>query len=193
MDIRQPSISLGTKGDVAAAVNARFMQDAYRALKTPNCSMGIATDQDITSHTWTKITFPVTYHNNLNLYDTVNNTISPMGVPGMYYIDCGINFYDETASAPSAGGGVQLVIRSPSSAIRASARYDFPNSTAVWVNTYLSLRVTCLDYLSGLRGAGEDDYREIWIYHNIGHALTVMGTTVYTDDACKLNAFKIPY
>lgn len=189
MDIQQPNVyHPGMGGGGSAAVNARFMQDAYRALKTPNFAVSKTSSQSCAATSWTTLTWPNVLRNNLNCFDTVNDRASPMGVPGMYYMDATV-VIDFTGFAPAAGEQITLAIWSPSM-IRAAVTWEIITAA---VNRPVFLTVSCLDYLSGLRGAGEDDYRYVSIYNGSTRSLTVYGSNDDDIFTPRFQGFKIPY
>lgn len=190
MDIKQPDLS---KVD---PVNARWFQDAYRALKTPNFAVTKSTNQGYGTGAWSDLTFNTVVHNNLNLYDTVNHRVSPQGVPGMYFLNAHINLYYSTGT-PTASTPLVLAIRTPSGVVRASSVYEIITGVGyVTIGTVFSLSVSCLDYLSGLRGTAEDDYRILSLYNGSGATVRIVGAdglgadTFYTP---RFQGFKIPF
>jgi hypothetical protein len=186
MDIQQPNLAgLDTS-------KARWYQDAYRALKTPNFAVTKSTNQGYSSGSWTDITFDTVHHNNLNLWDTANNRVSSQGVPGMYFLTAQVTCYF-TTFAPTVSTPVILAIRTPSNVVRASFVHEIIAGVSYTTANYLfTLSVSCLDYLTGLRGTGENDYRILSLWNGTGFPVRIAGTDS-SDNPPRFQGFKIPF
>jgi hypothetical protein len=195
MDIRQPSLyGAGIQGGTINTVEARWKQDIYRALKTPNCAMTTNQEQACATGTATHITWNVPIHNYLNLYDTTNNTIAPQGVPGVYYIEADVKLKVTGAVAPTVGNSVFLAVADNNGAVRTTCIYRIlPTITYTFSSHVWNLRVSCLEYLNGNRTGSADAARKIILWNDSGVSISVAAPATGEANNPRLHAFKIAY